>query len=158
MPFLSQSTSVGMVIHQTAEASTAPPRPSCMSERSNEKAPNLHGPIQSPEPNTCQECTQSFFSSVELERHAKSVHHAAFKCRCDKPYARLDNLKRHENQIPRFPCPHCTRYTGVNSFAHEDDLTQHLQTYNRIKNSGDNETEAKNRRLQFFCSWPKCTH
>lgn len=147
-----------MAINQTAEESTAPPGPSSMSERSNERAPNLHGSIQSPEPNTCQECTQSFPSSAELERHAKSVHHAAFKCRCGKPYARLDNLKRHWNHTPKFPCPHCTRYTGVKAFAREYHLTQHLRTYHRISNSEDNETDTNNHGLQFFCSWPNCTH
>lgn len=158
VPLLSPSTSAGMAIDATAEVPTVRPRPSSMSERSNESLPDLHGPIQSSQPNNCQECTQSFPSSAELERHAKFLHHAAFKCTCGKAYARLDNLKRHWNQTPKFPCPHCTRYTGANAFPREDHLTQHLRTYHRINNPGDNKSDSNSHRLQLFCTWPNCTH
>lgn len=156
VPLLSQFTPAGMAIDPTAKVSTAPPHPSFMSERSNERVRNLHGAIQSSEPNTCQEFSLSF--SSELERHAKSVHHAAFKCTCGKSYLRLDNLERHWNQTPKFPCPHCTRYTGINAFAREDHLTQHLRAYHRINNSGDNKIDANNHGLQLSCTWPNCTH
>lgn len=79
MPFLSQSTPGGMAINQTAEASTAPPVPSSMSKRSNERSPNLHGPIQHSEPKTCQERTQSFFSRAQ---HLQGTYSIIFlKCR-----------------------------------------------------------------------------
>lgn len=147
-----------MAIDPTAKVSTAPPHPSFMSERSNERAHKLHGAIQSSEPNTCQECSQSFSSSAELEGHAKSVHHAAFKCTCGKSYARLDNPSGTGTKPPKFPCPHCTRYTGANAFAREDHLAQHLRAYHRINNPGDNKTDANNRGLQLFCTWPNCNH
>lgn len=56
---------VEMAINATAKVSTAPPRPSFMSKRPF-KIPKIHCAIQSPEPNACQECTQSFPTVVEL--------------------------------------------------------------------------------------------
>lgn len=140
---LSRSTSVGLPIDAAAEVLIATPRPTSIGERSDESSPDLHGPIQTPEPNSCQECTQSFPTNVALERHARFLHHNSFKCKCGKPYARLDNLKRHWDQTPKFPCPHCNWYTGANAFAREDHLTQHLRTNHRINNSGDdNDTKT----------------
>ena len=135
MPFLSQSTFVGLPTDATdEEVSIAPPHPTSVNEilpHDSTSPLGLHGPIQHTEPNTCQECTQSFPSTAELERHAKRLYHDAFKCKCGNHYARLDNLKRHWDQSPKFPCPHCTKYTGVKAFPREDHLTQHLQTYHR---------------------------
>lgn len=135
MPLLSQSIFLGLPIDATDEEfSIAPSHPTSVNEilHHDRTSPlGLHGPIQHMEPNTCQECTQSFPSTAELERHAKRLYHDAFKCKCGKHYARLDNLKRHWDQTPKFPCPHCSKYTGVKAFIREDHLTQHLQTYHR---------------------------
>lgn len=98
-----------------------------MSERSDKSLLNLHGLVQSPKPNTCQECTQLFHSNAELEGHAKSLHYNAFECKCGKLYARFDNLKRHWKETPKFPCPHYNKYTRINAFAREDHLTQLFQ-------------------------------
>lgn len=152
VPFLSYTTPLGLPIDATAEIFIATHRPAFIGERSNESPHDLHGPIQTSKPNMCQGCTKSFHSTAKLERHAKSLHHNAFKCKCDKTYACLDILKRHCDQTPKFPCPHCNRYTGANAFAREDDLTQHLRTYHRINNSGDD-----NGPTQFYCTWPNCT-
>lgn len=162
MPLLSQSTFLGLPIDATAEVSIAPPHPTSVSEILHDSSLDLHGPIQHTEPNTCRGCRQSFPSTAELERHAKSLYHDAFECKCGKHYARLDNLKRHWNQTPRFPCPHCDKYTGINAFAREDHLTQHLQTYHRhrtsIGNQGDTNTLTSTTTMQFFCIFPNCTH
>lgn len=94
-PLLSPSTSVGMTIDELTELFIAPPHPLSVSERSDESLLNLHGSIQSPEPNTCQECTQSFPSNIEFKHHAKSLHQNAFECKCDKLYTCFNNLKHH---------------------------------------------------------------
>ncbi len=151
VPLLSHITPLELPIDTTAEVFAATQRATFIGETSNESPHDLHGPIQTAEPNICQECTQSFPSITELERHAKLLHHNAFKCKCGKTYARLDILKRHCDQTPRFPCPHCNRYTGANAFAREDHLTQHLRTYHRINNSGND-----NGPTQFYCTWPNC--
>ncbi|MCJ1349837.1 hypothetical protein MMC31_008079 [Peltigera leucophlebia] len=104
-PLLSQSTSVGMAIDAPAEVSTAPPRPSFMSERSNESPPNLHDPIQTPELNTCQECTQSFPSAAELACHAKSLPLSA---RAAKPSLVLTTLSDTGNKPPSSHAPTAT--------------------------------------------------
>ena len=134
MPLLSQSTFLGLSIDATDEVSIAPPphHSTAVNEKlhhNSTSSEGLHGPIQNTEqPNTCQKCTQSFPSIAKLERHAKQYKHDAFKCKCGNPYARLDNLKRHWDQTPKFPCPHCSKYTGAKAFIREDHLTQHLHT------------------------------
>lgn len=42
--------------------------------------------------------------------------------------------------------------------AREDHLTQHLRTYYGINDPGGNVNDAHNHLLQFFCTWPHCTH
>lgn len=169
MSLLSQSTFLGLPIDATAEVSIAPHHPTSANEILHNNSLGLHGPIQHTEPNTCQKCRQSFPSTAELERHAKSLYHGAFGCKCGKHYARLDTLKRHWNQTPKFPCPHCNKYTGINAFAREDHLTQHLQTYHRHSNSIDNQgdtntlttdtaTTITTPTMQFVCNFPNCTH
>lgn len=152
MPLFSESTSLGLPIDVTPEVFLTTDRATIIGEISNESPHDHHGLIETAEPNICQECTQLFPSTADLTRHAKSFHHNAFKCKCGKTYARLDILKRHCNQTPKFPCPHCSRYTGASAFAREDHLTQHLRTYHRINNLGDN-----NGATQFYCTWPNCT-
>ena len=135
VPLLSDSTPLEFPIDATAEVFVATHHPTFIGERSNEGLHNLHGLLQTLEPNLCQVCFQSFPSNAELERHAQSLQHKAFGCKCGKTYARLDILKRHCDSTPKFPCPHCNRYTGANAFRREDHLTQHLRTYHRIKNN-----------------------
>ena len=151
-----QPTSLGLPIDATAEDFGATHLPTFIGERSNEGLHDLHGPLQTLEPNLCQTCIQSFPSTAELERHAKSLQHKAFECRCGETFTRLDVLKRHCDKTPKFPCPHCNRYTGANAFPREDHLTQHLRTYHRINNNitgNDNNGSP----TPFNCTWPDCT-
>lgn len=152
MPLFSESTSLGLPTDATPEVSITTHSATFIDERPNESPDALHGLIQTAEPNICQECTQPFPSAADLNRHAKCFHHNAFKCKCGKTYARLDILKRHCNQTPKFPCPHCKRYTGASAFAREDHLTQHLRTYHRINNLSDD-----NGPTQFNCTRRNCT-
>ena len=152
MPLFSESTSLRLPIDATPEVFITTHRETFIGERSNESLYDLQDLIQTAEPNICQKCTQPFPSTADLKRHAKSFHHNAFKCKCGKTYARLDILKRHCNQTPKFLCPNCNRYTGASAFARENHLAQHLRTCHRINNLGDD-----NGPTQFYCTWPNCT-
>ena len=152
MLFVSESTSPGLRIDAMPEVFIRIHRASFIGEWSNESLHDLHGLIQTAESNICQECTQSFPSTTDLKRNAKSFHHNDFKCKCGKTYARFDIFKRHWNQTPKFPCPNCNRYIGASAFPRENYFTQHLKTCHRINNLGDD-----NGPMQFSCTWPNCT-
>ena len=157
VPLLSESTSLELLIDATAEVFVSTQHPTFIGERSNEEGlHDLHGPLQTLEPNLCQVCILSFPSNAELERHAQSLQHKAFGCKCGNSYARLDILKRHCDRTPKFPCPHCNRYTGANAFPREDHLTQHLRTYHRINNN-NTTGDDNNAPMQFNCTRPDCT-
>ena len=160
VPLLSESTSLELPIDATAEVFDLTHHLTFIGERSNEESLyDLHGPLRTLEPNLCQVCIPSFPSNAELERHAQSLQHKPFTCKCGNRYARLGILKRHCDQTPKFPCPHCNRYTGANAFPREDHLTQHLRSYHRINNNnkttGDDDSNGPT--MQFNCTWPDCT-
>lgn len=169
MPLLSQSTFLGLPIDATDEVSIAPPphHPTAVNEKlhhDSTSSEDFHGPIQNTEqPNTCQKCTQSFPSIAKLERHAKQYKHEAFKCKCGNPYARLDNLKRHWDQTPKFSCPHCSKYTGAKAFVRKDHLTQHLHTYHRHSSTSivvgnQRDPIALSTMPPLVCTISDCTH
>ncbi|KAF2865465.1 hypothetical protein BDV95DRAFT_586467 [Massariosphaeria phaeospora] len=107
-----------------------------------------------PDTHTCDECTQSFRSQVQLNFHASDMGHAAFKCRhtnCGKTFARLDTYDRHQKShdedAPRHPCKYCKKYRGLNGFKRKDHLTQHLRGYHHIGEHVINGHEAWGRTL-----------
>jgi hypothetical protein len=89
----------------------------------------------------CSDCNAVFQTSWELRYHARDYNHGVFRCsfaECDSTFTRESDLVRHELQhdaieLPKFPCPHCSRHRGSNGFKRKDHLTQHLRNYHNME-------------------------
>lgn len=87
----------------------------------------------------CGECTKSFGSSKNLNRHIKFVHNKIrpFPCEeCDKSFCSTSHLNRHINYIHTkkkpFPCEECEK-----SFSCTSNLIKHIRFVHKKKKYGE---------------------
>ncbi|KAF7889969.1 uncharacterized protein EAF02_002384 [Botrytis sinoallii] len=95
-----------------------------------------HGAIQL----ACHQCGGVFKNMGHLDHHAYRSGHSAYICRypdCESTAGRLSDLirhqARHEEDVPRHPCPHCSTYRGNDGFKRKDHLKQHIGNYHKIE-------------------------
>lgn len=125
----------------------------------------LHGIVQGGNRTNCQQCNLHFSSRAVLEDHARETQHAPYRCRCGKPYSRLDVLHRHiriSQSGASYPCPHCKRHRGSRAFSRRDHLTQHLRGYHNMESGDDSDDTSspaspRKRKTAFKCSHETCS-
>ncbi|KAF2647704.1 hypothetical protein K491DRAFT_614152 [Lophiostoma macrostomum CBS 122681] len=87
----------------------------------------------------CQQCKEFFSAYYSLEYHVQKTGHTALFCDtqdCGKVCSRFDTFSRHrkshEDDVPRFPCKYCKKYSGLKGFKRKDHLNQHLRGYHNM--------------------------
>jgi len=106
--------------------------------------------------NTCQDCTTTtpFKNRAALENHAKETHHRPYTCLCTEKFSRVDNLQRHISTLrtpPVIACPYCHE-----TFPRSDHLLQHLRSYHRISDGGNENTSGKETKRTKRCAFVEC--
>ncbi|CZR65871.1 uncharacterized protein PAC_15771 [Phialocephala subalpina] len=118
--------------------------------------PVFHAQTHAAVPNTCQECNTVFRNKATLDSHASQTQHAPYICICGKACSRFDVLNRHVDKFnPKalYPCPYCSRFSGLKGFHRLDHLTQHLQTYHNIDRQSPARTSIKK---PLICPYEEC--
>lgn len=91
---------------------------------------NLRGRSKSYWP--CAECYHSFPTSQDLESHARSISHKAYRCEeCGKGFSRRDTFGRHvathNTAAGNHACKACEQDNKVRIFKRKDHLEQHIR-------------------------------
>ncbi|KAJ0116747.1 hypothetical protein J7T55_009897 [Diaporthe amygdali] len=89
-----------------------------------------HSRKEGPAANTCDACKASFQTNSDLESHAKSLSHSAFRCKCGTPFSRYSSLARHINSKTGigYHCGLCEDKT----FGRIDKLYDHLRDGHKV--------------------------
>ncbi|KAK2609542.1 hypothetical protein N8I77_003038 [Diaporthe amygdali] len=89
-----------------------------------------HSRQEGPTANTCDTCKASFQTNSDLESHAKSLGHPAFRCKCGTPCSRYSSLARHINSKTGigYHCGLCEDKT----FGRIDKLYDHLRDGHKV--------------------------
>lgn len=89
-----------------------------------------HSRKEGPAANTCDACKASFQTNSDLESHAKSLGHPAFRCKCGTPCSRYSSLARHINSKTGigYHCGLCEDKT----FGRIDKLYDHLRDGHKV--------------------------
>lgn len=92
---------------------------------------------------TCDVCSMSFASKIEMFKHKMAVHsEPRYACdKCDKRFRRHESVKRHKIVAHWAPRPHLCNKCG-RRYIHQHELDQHLRTH---------EKEQPNLRRPYAC-------
>jgi hypothetical protein len=125
----------------------------------------LHYQIKTDGEYACNACSLRFPHNSALDNHAKQTLHAPFACICSVTFSRIDVLNRHlETYSPSpkafYPCPHCSKYSGMKAFTRRDHLTQHLRGYHNIEVSSDSDDpqSSSSRKTALSCPHGDCSY
>jgi hypothetical protein len=125
----------------------------------------LHCQIKTDGEYACNACSLRFPHNSALDNHAKQTLHAPFACICGGTFSRIDVLNRHlETYSPRpkasYPCPHCSKFSGMKAFTRRDHLTQHLRGYHNIEVSSDSDDpqSSSSRKTALSCLHKDCSY
>jgi hypothetical protein len=122
-----------------------------------------HYQIKSHGENVCNECSLHFPHNSALNNHAKQTQHAPFACICGVTFSRVDVINRHlEKHNPKafYPCPHCSKFSGMKAFTRRDHLTQHLRGYHNIEVSSDTDDpqSSSSQKTALSCPHEDCSY